>query len=94
MLLILSIVDLVLSVVVFVVVIAPIIYTYYRDEKAARLLLQMIPPDVRDQVPAITHHIETGEMSNANELRMKFEANEKLLENILPPQISARLKGG
>lgn len=46
--------------VVFVIVIVPIIYTYYRDEKAARLLLQMIPPDVRDQVPAITHHIETG----------------------------------
>lgn len=33
-------------------------------------------------------------MSNANELRLKFEANEKLLENILPPQISTRLKSG
>lgn len=92
MLLVVSVI--VVTIIIYLVVIAPIILRHFRDEKASRLLLQTIPPDIRDSVPAIAHHIETGEFSNANELQVKFAANEKLLQNILPPKIAARLKGG
>ena len=54
----------------------------------------MIPLHVRDQVPAISEFIDTGKIDNAAELQKKFEASEKLLQNILPQKIAARLKSG
>ena len=79
---------------VYVLVFYPIIRRLADEEANAFQLLQMIPPDVRDQVPAIVEFLERGTIDNAAEMRRKFEMNEKLLQNILPQSISARLKAG
>lgn len=78
----------------YVIVVVPTILQLFYEEEALRMLLQMIPPDVRDEVPAIMQHMETGQITNASELQHKFEANEKLLQNILPQKIATRLKSG
>jgi len=78
----------------YLLVFLPIVRTLVEEEESARLLLRMIPVYVRDQVPAISEFIETGKIDNAAELQKKFEASEKLLQNILPHKIASRLKSG
>lgn len=80
--------------IVYVFVFLPTVQVLVDEEESAKLLLRMIPIHVRDQVPAISEFIETGKIDNAAELQKKFEASEKLLQNILPQKIAARLKSG
>lgn len=79
---------------IYAFVFYPMVRRLVEEEESARLLLRMIPLQVRDQVPAISEFIETGRIDNAAELQKKFEASEKLLQNILPHKIAARLKAG
>jgi class 3 adenylate cyclase len=78
----------------FAVVFLPMVMKLAEEGESARLLLRMIPSDVRDKVPAIAEYIETGRIDNAAELQKKFEASERLLQNILPQKIASRLKSG
>ena len=79
---------------VFLFVYVPIAQSLITEEDSARLLLRMIPPDVRDAVPAISEFMETGKIDNTAELLKKFEVSEKLLQNIIPQKIALRLKSG
>eukprot|EP00796_Vickermania_ingenoplastis_P008635 gene8635-6066_t len=90
----LAIIALVMTVIVFFAVGVPTIYRLFDEEGAVRTLLQIIPPNIRDEVPAIQQHVETGQISGSSELHRKFEQNEKLLQNILPQKIANRLKSG
>lgn len=90
----LSIVSLLMTVVVFGLVGIPTIYRLLDEQSAVKTLLQIIPANIRDEVPAIQQHVETGQISASSELYKKFEQNEKLLQNILPQKIANRLKKG
>jgi len=65
-----------------------------REDRRNKKFLLVIPPDVREQVPSIAEFLETGQIDTDAENRRKMEMNERLLKNILPPEISARVKGG
>lgn len=89
-----SVATMFMVVVVYVTIVLPTVQQLVDEDNSAKLLLRMIPMHVRDQVPAIAEFIETGKIDNAAELQRKFEASEKLLQNILPQKIAARLKSG
>lgn len=90
----LAVVSLLMTLFCFVVVGIPTIYRLFDEQYAVRILLQIIPTSIRDEVPAIQQHVETGKISDYSELHHKFEQNEKLLQNILPQKIANRLKSG
>ena len=81
-------------VLMYTVIFLPMVSKLAEEGESARLLLRMIPVNVREQVPAIAEYIETGRIDNAAELQRKFEASERLLQNILPQKIASRLKSG
>eukprot|EP00658_Telonema_sp_P-2_P027265 TRINITY_DN2108_c0_g1_i2.p1 TRINITY_DN2108_c0_g1~~TRINITY_DN2108_c0_g1_i2.p1 ORF type:complete len:520 (+),score=91.38 TRINITY_DN2108_c0_g1_i2:213-1772(+) len=80
--------------IVYFFVFIPIVRLLVEEAENAKLLLRMIPASAREQVPAIAEFVETGRIDNAAELQKKFEASEKLLQNILPTKIAKRLKAG
>eukprot|EP00744_Colponema_vietnamica_P005083 GILI01007484.1.p1 GENE.GILI01007484.1~~GILI01007484.1.p1 ORF type:complete len:1726 (+),score=333.98 GILI01007484.1:604-5178(+) len=89
-----NVVFVVTVVFVYALVIIPMVRNLLDEAENAKLLLRMIPSTVRDKVPAIAEYIDTGKIDNAAELQKKFEASEKLLQNILPTNIATRLKAG
>jgi len=64
------------------------------EDHGTKSMLKMIPQDVRESVPAISEYLETGKVDNTDQLQKNFEQSQKLLANILPANISHRLKSG
>eukprot|EP01062_Namystynia_karyoxenos_P066608 TRINITY_DN60517_c0_g1_i1.p1 TRINITY_DN60517_c0_g1~~TRINITY_DN60517_c0_g1_i1.p1 ORF type:complete len:2287 (+),score=694.22 TRINITY_DN60517_c0_g1_i1:128-6988(+) len=64
------------------------------EDHGTKSMLKMIPQDVRESVPAISEYLETGKVDNTDQLQKNFEQSQKLLANILPANISQRLKSG
>ena len=81
-------------IIVYVFVVIPLVRNLLEEGDNARLLLRMIPANVREKIPAIVQYVDTGKIDNAAELQKKFDASEKLLQNILPSNIATRLKAG
>jgi class 3 adenylate cyclase len=79
---------------VFLFVFLPLSRRVEEEKQNTTNLLKIVPIEVRDQVPAIGEFLETGTMDTAAEIRRKIEMNENLLKNILPQEISMRLKSG
>eukprot|EP01060_Flectonema_neradi_P007584 TRINITY_DN15323_c0_g1_i1.p1 TRINITY_DN15323_c0_g1~~TRINITY_DN15323_c0_g1_i1.p1 ORF type:complete len:2209 (+),score=421.25 TRINITY_DN15323_c0_g1_i1:53-6628(+) len=65
-----------------------------QEESGTKGMLKMIPQDVMESVPAISEYLETGRVDNTEQLQKNFEQSEKLLANILPENVSRRLKSG
>eukprot|EP01063_Lacrimia_lanifica_P021158 TRINITY_DN2841_c2_g1_i1.p1 TRINITY_DN2841_c2_g1~~TRINITY_DN2841_c2_g1_i1.p1 ORF type:complete len:2211 (+),score=876.08 TRINITY_DN2841_c2_g1_i1:80-6712(+) len=65
-----------------------------REENGTKGVLKMIPQQVIESVSAISEYLETGKVDNTEQLAKNFAQSEKLLANILPENISRRLKSG
>jgi class 3 adenylate cyclase len=87
-------VTIALVLLIYQALVVPVSRDLTRVQEDTLLMLQVVPAEVRDLVPAITEFLETGTMDTAAEIRRKLEMNENLLKNILPENISRRLKGG
>eukprot|EP01062_Namystynia_karyoxenos_P079873 TRINITY_DN850_c0_g2_i2.p1 TRINITY_DN850_c0_g2~~TRINITY_DN850_c0_g2_i2.p1 ORF type:complete len:2536 (+),score=828.09 TRINITY_DN850_c0_g2_i2:91-7608(+) len=64
------------------------------EEDGTKLMLSMIPADVRESVPEIAEFFSTGRISEEEKIKKQLQQSEKLLQNILPPAIARRLKAG
>ena len=64
------------------------------EENGTKGVLKMIPQEVIESVSAISEYLETGKVDNTEQLAKNFEQSERLLANILPENISKRLKSG
>eukprot|EP00755_Sulcionema_specki_P038155 Sspe_Gene.23408::Locus_9097_Transcript_1_1_Confidence_1.000_Length_2713::g.23408::m.23408 len=78
----------------YVVVFRKMAASLSSEEAATNSMLKMIPHDVRESVPAISEFLQTGRVDNTEQLAKNFEQSERLLANILPANISRRLKSG
>mmetsp|Transcript_112025 Transcript_112025/g.194524 ORF Transcript_112025/g.194524 Transcript_112025/m.194524 type:complete len:1980 (-) Transcript_112025:1595-7534(-) len=74
-------------------IIAPSISHLVDSGEGTQSMLSMIPEDVVNKVPAIAEYLNAAG-SEAVEVRAAMMKAEKLLRNILPPSITARLKAG
>eukprot|EP01012_Entosiphon_sulcatum_P063860 TRINITY_DN9203_c0_g1_i1.p1 TRINITY_DN9203_c0_g1~~TRINITY_DN9203_c0_g1_i1.p1 ORF type:complete len:2124 (+),score=299.50 TRINITY_DN9203_c0_g1_i1:120-6491(+) len=78
----------------FFFIFRPMIAQLRDEEEGTKLLLLLIPKDVRNGVPGIQEYLDTGVIQDAAQLHKNLRESEKLLSNILPPSISKRLKAG
>ena len=62
-------------------------------ELGLKLLLTMLPEDIRNSVPDISDYYDVSDGKD-DQMKKKLQQSEKLLQNILPPVISRRLKNG
>jgi len=93
-----SVVIIVITVIVILCeyrfVFLPMISPLVTEEDGTRLMLNMIPVEVRESVPKIAEYFSTGTVSDEDKIKKQLQASEKLLQNILPPAIARRLKNG
>ena len=64
------------------------------EEDGTKLMLNMIPEAVRESVPEIAEYFSSGKIDEEEKMKKQLQQSEKLLQNILPPIISRRLKAG
>ena len=72
----------------------PMLVQLTKEENGTRLMLNIIPMEVRDAVPEIAQFFSTGKVDEDEKMKKLLQQSEKLLQNILPPIISRRLKAG
>ena len=72
----------------------PMLLQLVEEEEGTRLMLSMIPMEVRDSVPEIAQFFSTGRVDEDEKMKKLLQQSERLLQNILPPLISRRLKAG
>eukprot|EP01062_Namystynia_karyoxenos_P079871 TRINITY_DN850_c0_g1_i1.p1 TRINITY_DN850_c0_g1~~TRINITY_DN850_c0_g1_i1.p1 ORF type:complete len:2505 (+),score=855.68 TRINITY_DN850_c0_g1_i1:97-7515(+) len=72
----------------------PMLSQLAAEEDGTKLMLNMIPADVRESVPEIAEYFSTGRVSEEEKIKKQLQQSEKLLQNILPPAIARRLKAG
>ena len=72
----------------------PMFRQLMEEEAGTKLMLNMIPTEVRDSVPEIAQYFSTGKSDEDEKMKKLLQQSEKLLQNILPPIISRRLKAG
>eukprot|EP00756_Hemistasia_phaeocysticola_P007211 Hpha_TRINITY_DN14164_c0_g2::TRINITY_DN14164_c0_g2_i1::g.10508::m.10508 len=72
----------------------PMIQQLATEEDGTKLMLNMIPAEVRESVPEIAEYFSTGRVSDEEKIKKQLQQSEKLLQNILPPAIARRLKAG
>eukprot|EP01065_Artemidia_motanka_P022059 TRINITY_DN26278_c0_g1_i1.p1 TRINITY_DN26278_c0_g1~~TRINITY_DN26278_c0_g1_i1.p1 ORF type:complete len:2477 (+),score=922.91 TRINITY_DN26278_c0_g1_i1:73-7503(+) len=72
----------------------PMISQLAAEEDGTKLMLNMIPAEVRESVPEIAEYFSTGRVSEEEKIKKQLQQSEKLLQNILPPAIARRLKAG
>eukprot|EP01063_Lacrimia_lanifica_P037494 TRINITY_DN7712_c0_g2_i1.p1 TRINITY_DN7712_c0_g2~~TRINITY_DN7712_c0_g2_i1.p1 ORF type:complete len:1626 (+),score=608.12 TRINITY_DN7712_c0_g2_i1:325-4878(+) len=89
-----AVATLVLIFVEYQFVFLPMIAQLIEEEDGTKLMLNMIPLEVRDAVPEIAQYFSTGKVDEDEKMKKLLQQSEKLLQNILPPIISRRLKAG
>lgn len=72
----------------------PMISQLVTEEDGTRLMLNMIPLEVRESVPKIAEYFSSGNITDEEKIKKQLQQSEKLLQNILPPAIARRLKSG
>jgi class 3 adenylate cyclase len=82
------------AVLTFACLLRPGLQRLVTDEVDVTTLLRLLSADIRNQIPAINDFLEHGSVDSAAEIQRTFVINERLLRNILPQNISARLKRG
>eukprot|EP00759_Apiculatamorpha_spiralis_P013451 PhF_6_TR2013/c0_g1_i1/m.3453 len=79
---------------VYVVIFRPMIQQLIVEEEGTKMMLRMIPQHVQESVPEIADYLQSDSMDTDELLKRNLKQSEKLLQNILPPAISRRLKLG
>lgn len=85
---------LVILILVLTTTVVPVIKKMTLHETGVRQLLLLLPEDVRNQVPEIADFFDADAGTKDDQIKKKLLQSEKLLQNILPPVISRRLKNG
>jgi class 3 adenylate cyclase len=85
--------GLAVALLVTLMMVMPSIREIMRFEVGNRMLLMQVPEDVR-AIPEISDFFEECQGNKADQMKKKLQQSEKLLQNILPPVISRRLKNG
>eukprot|EP00455_Lapot_gusevi_P017677 TRINITY_DN19516_c0_g1_i5.p1 TRINITY_DN19516_c0_g1~~TRINITY_DN19516_c0_g1_i5.p1 ORF type:complete len:359 (-),score=30.40 TRINITY_DN19516_c0_g1_i5:395-1471(-) len=88
------IVAVAIVVLVMITTVFPIIDRVMRHEAGTKLLLTLLPDDVLTTCPEITDFYDANAGTKDDQIKKKLQQSEKLLQNILPPVISRRLKNG
>ena len=78
----------------YVLLFGPLVNQLKLEEAGTKQLLMMIPENVRVSIPEIVEYFQSGYSSTDEQLKHSLQQSEQLLQNILPPSISRRLKSG
>eukprot|EP00760_Papus_ankaliazontas_P009727 PhM_4_TR14127/c0_g1_i1/m.90855 len=92
--LVLLILTLLVLVGVYFSIFRPMIQQLIVEEEGTKMMLRMIPVHVQESVPEIADYLHSDSMDTNEMLKRNLKQSEKLLQNILPPAISRRLKSG
>jgi class 3 adenylate cyclase len=83
----------ILIILLYLAIISPSVRNMVACGEGTEQMLRSIPEDIVRKVPAIASYLQIAG-SEAVEVRAAMMKSEKLLRNILPPSITARLKKG
>eukprot|EP00656_Telonema_subtile_P039946 TRINITY_DN45026_c0_g1_i1.p1 TRINITY_DN45026_c0_g1~~TRINITY_DN45026_c0_g1_i1.p1 ORF type:complete len:395 (-),score=29.26 TRINITY_DN45026_c0_g1_i1:155-1339(-) len=94
MIFVLGAIEVLLLLFAYVFAVYPTWTTFIYEELGIKLVLTTIPQDVAAVAPDIIEYYDVDASSKHDQLKKKLQQSEKLLQNILPPVISRRLKNG
>eukprot|EP00796_Vickermania_ingenoplastis_P004814 gene4814-3456_t len=84
----------VLAILYYFLVLHRIVVKTRQQSIGTKLLLLGLPDDILNTVPEIKEFYDPEAGSSDDQLKRKLQQSERLLQNILPPNISRRLKNG